>query len=67
MSLITPIILLTTPSSSTFFPKSSLFPDLLIMYLAMAEDSVNLKSPSIRYGRLGKSNPIVFLSPSNHF
>lgn len=53
----------TRPSSSGFFPKSYFLFEILTMYLAIADDSVSLKSPLIKYGKLGKSNPSLNLSP----
>jgi hypothetical protein len=37
-----------------------------MIYFAIAEDSVNLKSPSIKYGKLGKSKPDFDLN-ENHY
>jgi len=52
--------------SCTSFPNSSsYFPYLSIIYLSIAWDSVNLNSPSIKYGKLGNSRPKVNLSPLN--
>jgi len=45
--------MLITASSLALFPKRSFLPDLAITYLLMASDYVSLKSPSIKYGKLG--------------
>lgn len=44
-------------------PNSYWFPDLFMIYLFIAADSVIFKSPSIKYGKFGKDKANFFLSP----